>query len=591
MTHRIQPSMAIALFALILGCGSETGTGGGSGPTFGDLDTNLDGVLQKTEWLGAGYSGALFEGADFDGDGVLSVQEFNGIDFNALPDDDATTGEETGDITGSETDGEDATNPETGGECDGADSAMDTADFWMVYGLRGRVPGENLDDSELFIMDAQGRNPLDPTDPKPLSVTDFSLKGEQFQWCQESEPWEVSCKRGCQVDSSLQWIAVGLPVPAPENLDPDNDLFDPSLTCLTESDEPPSAQEGFSIWLGQLDHALKAKMIKGAILKNVAHFTFAGGKMFYSKKVDCVGPSCWYDIYQVDLTVNVNEATKLASFPPQEDIADSIYKGFFHVSSDGQMISLLNPTIRSQTYYVWSSGTIHKLKLLCQQRQNGKCIGTGSHYSDQDPTALSPDNEAMVTFTIAESNQRAWHYKTQTTAEPLWSNVVTTPPGTDYWSNACQHITQPWQYREVEQLQFTDDESILFLGRSEGCTGVGTKASTDILEIPIDVIGNGKPIQEGDIDNITENPKTTTATNVVIGSFDQCPGGDLLAFTGTPSFDANGVPLDNNNQATLTDRELYLITRDGCLKKQMTKDVTWEVNSVKCLPPKAPPGQ
>ena len=57
--------------------------------------------------------------------------------------------------------------------------------------------------------------------------------------------------------------------------------------------------------------------------------------------------------------------------------------------------------------------------------------------------------------------------------------------------------------------------------------------------------------------------------------------------------DKQGIPLDSSQQSTFSDQELYLITADGCTKKQLTKDVTWEVNSVKCISPKdipAPPG-
>ena len=334
-------------------------------------------------------------------------------------------------------------------------------------------------------------------------------------------------------------------------------------------------------------------MIKGAILKNTSHFTFGGGKMFYSKQADCIGPSCFYDIHRVDLETNVNDASKILTFPPNQDLADSIYKGYFEVSPDGEMLSLLNPTIRSQSYWVWESGTLHQLKLLCMNRQNGNCIGTGSHYTDRDPTALSPDKTMMGTFTVAESNQRIWRYLTNQEAEPLWSNMVTVPAGSDYYANACMHMSNPWEFKDVTGVQFTDDgQSLLYLGYSE-CGGIGTKAETDILSLPIDVIGAGKPIGEGDIFNITNNPKDSSSSNVVIGSFDSCPGGDVLAFTGTPSVDKQGNPLDSSQQSTFSDQELYLITTDGCTKKQLTKDVTWEVNSVKCITPKeipAPPG-
>ena len=102
--------------------------------------------------------------------------------------------------------------------------------------------------------------------------------------------------------------------------------------------------------------------------------------------------------------------------------------------------------------------------------------------------------------------------------------------------------------------------------------------------MPISIIGNGKPIQPEDIRNITNNPKTTTASNVVLGNFDLCANGEVLVASGTPSVDDDGKPLDDENQATKSDRELYLFSKDGCFRKQMTKNVAYEVTSVQCVP-------
>jgi hypothetical protein len=136
-----------------------------------------------------------------------------------------------------------------------------------------------------------------------------------------------------------------------------------------------------------------------------------------------------------------------------------------------------------------------------------------------------------------------------------------------------------------------EGDSVVYIGHSE-CTGTGTKAATDILELPIAVIGNGKPVGPGDIFNITNNPKNSTPANIVLSSFDLCPGGQVMSVVGTPSVDASGKPLSANNLTATNDRELYVMGRDGCLKKQMTKDVKWEVISSKCVAPKVltPPG-
>lgn len=249
-------------------------------------------------------------------------------------------------------------------------------DFWVVYGLKGRVPGDNFDEFDLFVRGPDGGNPLSPGDPEPLSITSFSLTGQEFQWCQDTEVVPLSCVKGCTVDDSLTWIAVGLPVPNPEWLDENNANYDPAYDCLKSAKEVPNAAKGFTVQLGKLDVNLKAQMIKGAIFANLAHFEFANERMYYSKQVACPGASCIYDIYYRDLSAqgNVNEEFKILTFPPEDDINDSIYKGYFHVSRDGKALTLLNPTIRSQSYYMWENGNLIFLKELCQQKQNEQCM-------------------------------------------------------------------------------------------------------------------------------------------------------------------------------------------------------------------------
>ena len=262
------------------------------------------------------------------------------------------------------------------------------------------------------------------------------------------------------------------------------------------------------------------------------------------------------DILMRDLNVNVNEEIKLLEFPPSvEHLNGSIYKGYFTVSEDGKALSFLNPTIRSQSYFTWvEEKGLSFLKTLCETEENGKCIGTGSAYSDRDPAALSPDpeHEYLVTMTVAENNQRVWRYRTNAEGEPKWTNVVSTPPGTSYWNNACSHMSEPWHYERVEGMQFTPDgESVVYLGRSD-CSGIGLKPETDLLEMPISIIGNGKPIQPEDIRNITNN-EDNNSVQCRTGNFDLCANGEGLVAS-TPSVDDDGKPLDDENQATKSDR-------------------------------------
>lgn len=107
------------------------------------------------------------------------------------------------------------------------------------------------------------------------------------------------------------------------------------------------------------------------------------------------------------------------------------------------------------------------------------------------------------------------------------------------------------------------------------------------MEMPISLIGSGQKIKTGDIRSITQNPRVNGVANIVISTFDVSPSGKTLVFAGTPSVDPKTrQPLGNNNQSTFTDKELYYIGWNGCGKKQITKDVKWEVTTVKAIPPR-----
>lgn len=473
---------------------------------------------------------------------------------------------------------------EPGGEC--GNQGLPDDEFWVVFGQRGRIPGTNDDQFDLYIMNQDGGNPLDPNDTDPLSVTGFSLSNQSFAWCSETAA-PLSCSKGCFVDRNLKWIAVAVPVPTAAQLDPTKPEYDPAFDCLSKTGELPDASKGFSLLLGKFDPSLHVSIIKGAIFKNISDFHFAGGKMFYSKLASCAGPSCTYNIFMRDLEKDVNKENLLFSFPPDaESLDDSIYKGHFTVSADGEVIAILNPTIRSQSYWVWRNGAIQRLNLLCTNRQSGQCIGTGSEYSDKDPLAMSPDNTLLQTFTVAEGKLRAWVYHTQQDLEPLWSNLTQVPSGSNYKNNICAHMTEDWQYAYVNGTpRFSaDGKSIYYLGRSE-CNDLA-KPETDILEIGVSVIGNGKPIGSEDVRNVTRNPKDSTPDNTVIQDFDLCPGGKTLLLNATPTFDKQGKKLGDDSQTARKDLELFLIGTNGCGKTQITTELSFETVAPLCVKPK-----
>jgi hypothetical protein len=168
---------------------------------------------------------------------------------------------------------------------------------------------------------------------------------------------------------------------------------------------------------------------------------------------------------------------------------------------------------------------------------------------------------------------------------------MSVPEGTSYKTSACNHLAEDWQFTRVNQISYAPEgDSLLYLGRSE-CT-TGAKARTDILELDASVLCSCKEIEPTDIRNITQNPDNSTASNIVISSFDVCPGGEVIAMVGTPKFDANGKLVPDSSTAHRNDTEVYLIRRDGKLIKQMSREAAWEVTSVRCIAPKTfAPGQ
>jgi hypothetical protein len=200
--------------------------------------------------------------------------------------------------------------------------------------------------------------------------------------------------------------------------------------------------------------------------------------------------------------------------------------------------------------------------------------------------AISPDHTLLQTFTVAEGRLRAWLYHTKEDVEPLWSNLTQVPSGSNYKNNICSHMTEDWQYAYARATpRFTPGgKSVFYLGRSE-CDDLA-KPETDILELPISLIGSGKPIADGDIRNVTNNPKDSSSANTVIEDFDLCPDGKTLVLVASPNVDGNGKELDDDSLTAKKNRELFFIGADGCGKEQMTYDLAYEVNSPLCVKPR-----
>jgi len=440
-------------------------------------------------------------------------------------------------------------------------SVLPDDEFTILFGQQGRIPGENEDEHDLFLINPDRTNPLAPGTPGPLALTTFSLAGTSD--CQlilaedeQGNPTEYgpcSCNFGCVVDRSLKWIAVSVKKPG---------------------------ASGFTFQLGRFDAQMKVAMVKGIFMKDVTDFKFAGNFLYFSRQHECDGAHCKYMISRVQLEP-VGQIEELLVFPPEGDPdwpKHSDYKGHFKTSRDGSMLVILGTTIRSVRIYIWKQGTLHEIDYICNHLVNGDCIGAGSEYTDTDPIAISPDNSKVAAFTMAETDLRLRVYDTQT-LQQKYLNLFSVPTGT-YLAESCKYMEPDWRFQRVvgDPVFTADGKSLLFVAYTAcGQISSTSKPHSDILMLDLASVGDGTQFQQGDFLNITKNPKSDGAENVVIEAFDISPSGKTIVLTGTPKFTFSGDPLKPfldpvSEKRALKDMEVWVIGVSGAGLTQLTDD-------------------
>lgn len=416
--------------------------------------------------------------------------------------------------------------------------------FRIVYGYRGRItagPEKNTDKHDLWLL-----NPLKYKE-EPLNLTKFALQNIK----------DLNCDKGCIIDRNLTWIAV-------------------STTGMTP--------KGADYKIGKFNNELIVSLVKWAVLKEKKYLAFAGNYLYYSELVDCTGSpqSCYYDIHRVNLE-NPSDKQKITTFPPMEELKHSIYSGRFFLSNDGKTIAILNPTIRSQTLFVWRDGKLIKLDYICPHKgPSGECIGTGSFYTDNDPVAISPDGEEVIAFFIVDPELRAYRYKIKG-GGVFYSTILKVPMGS-YIENACYN-KKDWQYTEVvgNPLWTEDKKFALFIGSNsvngKPCGGY-IKPKTDILKIELKNIGDGTPIVEEELIKVTNNPEGDISQNIQISAMDISPQNKFIIFRATPHLQIDGTPIPDISSRQLTDKELYIIGIDGEGFLQLTNSLDFSLETL-----------
>lgn len=415
--------------------------------------------------------------------------------------------------------------------------------FHVAYTTLGRVANDNLNQSDLLVMLADG------TDVR--SLTDFIRSDDAVAY---------TCHNSCVIDRSLTWLAVAT--------------------------GPPDESGFFDFKMGRFNAQQQVSIDKSAPLQDVVDLHFGVDYLYYTKLFRVEGPSRQYSVTRVSLA-RPAEREELGVFPPDDVLEDSTYIGHFSVNPEGRELVFLNPTIRSQSVYVWRDGAFDQIDYICPVLRNGACTGAGSDYSDVDPVAISRDGRYVALFVVAGRDLRVRLYDLQDLATKPYLTLAQVAPGKAYLTNICKE-KEPWQYAEVagQPVFSPDGASVYFVGMNDpsraGCDM--DKAETDILRLDVARIREPRPIEEGDLFSVTRIPKTGDAAQVVIEEFDLSPDGSVVVFSGTPSFLDTGGRIPDGSSRHENDLELWVQGVDGRRQTQLTSDKRWEARSPVTLP-------
>ncbi len=448
------------------------------------------------------------------------------------------------------TDGSDGSDTTDGGDAtDGApacDPSGATEEYGIIFGQRNRIPPAT--DFDLYMMRPHRAYPVEP-------LTSLSEEEEG-----------VTCALGCDVDKDLKWISVAT--------------------------EQAEGTGGYTIQFGLFNSCLEAKVNKGSKYPDVAHLEFAQDYLYFSQKLPgCTGTGCQFSVTRVNLNNPAERDIIIPKFPTDDDPdwkgGDSIYGGVFRVSPDANSVVLLSPTIRSQRVFLWTKGTLHQLTYLCDNEQNGKCIGAGSQYDDEDPVAISPDSKSVVLFAVHRSQLTVRRYSTENPDEESYSSIVSTLQAAGSYFEVVCAIREDWQpTRVIGQPAFMpDNKHLVFIG-SDDCHADLKKRPTDLYQIDTTWIGDLTPVEESEVVNLTQNPQDDTPANKEIDSFAISPDGKQLIFSATPELGQNYTPFTGSAEArSFSDKELYKMSScPGSVPEQITNDVAYETSRPRIVP-------
>jgi hypothetical protein len=440
-------------------------------------------------------------------------------------------------------------------------------DFVLTFVYKGIVPGENLDKSDLYIVDSKGRNPMAPNVASPLLLTTFAIDPQACELIMEKKAdgtpltkAPCSCNLGCVVDKALKWIAVTV--------------------------EKPD-QNGFTFQVGQFNEELQVKMVKGARFDNIVDLQFAGGFLYFSQVKVCSDTGCQFIVYRYDLE-NIPEPKSLFLLPPDEDEdlknGQAITDGHITASGDGKTVAFISPTIRSSRLYVWEDGKLDELDYICPGGfQGDHCIGTGSEFSDIDPLALTTDGGQIAYFPRTNDGLEYRLYDRKSGTKSSVKLMDTT--GQDFAASSCAQIAADgWKFNRVASPIFSANGKYLFFIASSNCDPA-KRAFTDILRIQT-MLANSATVKASSFYNVTNVPDTDDNSNTVIEAFDLSPEGGNVAYSASPQFGSDKeTPLPDHSAKAKQSKELWIADLATTRKMQITYNTKNSVVWLLTLPP------
>ena len=456
-----------------------------------------------------------------------------------------------------------------GGAADTTTGTPVTEDFWLIYGRRNRDTAAKPTDNDVILAGWKnpaaaknagalgiGVSPLDPSKPA-IQLTKYSF----------AKAGGLSCNYGCLFSQDLKYIAIAKSTPG---------------------------TDGFTFVLGTMNDQLQVFVGKFGELSKVAHLQFAKGYLFYSTQSGCLGTGkCQYDIHRrgMDATTDLQDVV-ITRMAPDDDPdvtgSDTTFNGYFQVSDDASTVVFLTTTIRSVKVYTWRDGNVAKHDLICENQLPGSetCVGTGSQYHDNDPVAVSQDGKTLVLFTIIDRYLRARLYHVGSEEATSFSNLMEVPAGGQYLQAACKAI-QPWQHAEVKgQPMFSADGKLLYYLGYSNCGTPSDKAWTDLMALPVTKIGS--KIAQGDLLNLTNNPRDNSTKNKRIYDFSMSPQRQVFVLSASATFQQDGTPIPNGSARAMQDSEVYTLVVGDSAMVPVTNELLYAADSPHAALPVSP---